>query len=218
MTTRLLLVFCVISGILVAGCAEPDRPSVSLYRAVQIGDIDQIERHLYWGTDINAPDAQGNTPLHVAADRGRWAVVRLLLEHGAEIDARNAEGQTPINSALLKGRTQVAELLLQHGAQLDPTRALHDAAVRQIADRDVIRFLVEHGGNINGVAENGNTPLHQAVAEGNRVIAKFLIAQGADVNAPNGAGKTPLDVALESRDADLVRLLQSQGGVSAASR
>ena len=66
--------------LLLTGCAEPDRPTVSLYLAVQRGDIDQIERHIYWGANINQPDPEGQMPLHVAAREGQWVVVELLLK------------------------------------------------------------------------------------------------------------------------------------------
>ena len=203
---------------LLGGCAEPDRPTVSFYRAIHIGDLDQIERHLYWGAEVNARDADGNMPLHVAAAAGRWVAVELLLDHGADIEARSRNGETPIEAALMAGRTQVADLLLERGARLDADALLHQVVQNRVEDRDVVRFLVQRGGDIDHPGEKGKTPLHEAVAGGYRGIAKLLVGQGADVNAVDGEGRTPLDLAVAKGDQDLAALLRSQGAVATAER
>lgn len=49
------------------------------------------------GADVNAQDDEGNTPLAraVRSARGRYEVVRLLLEAGAKDDIPNVAGETP---------------------------------------------------------------------------------------------------------------------------
>jgi ankyrin repeat protein len=201
----------------ISGCTEPDRPTISLYRAVHVGDINQLERHLHWGADVNAPDPDGNMPLHVASARGRLIVARMLLDGGAKVDARNRDGQTPLYVALMNGRTQLAQMLVQRGAQFDPDGLLREVARNGVADRDVIRYLVANGGDINSSDKNGDTPLHLAVRQGERVVAKHLIDQGADVNALNQAGEAPLDIAIRRDDSDITQLLQRNGAVATAS-
>lgn len=201
--------------LMITGCSEPDRPTISLYRAVHAGDINQLERHLYWGADVNAPDPDGDTPLHVASARGRLIVARMLLDGGAKINAPNRDGKTPLYVALMKGRTQLADLLVKRGAKLDPNDMLHEVARNGVADRDVIRFLVANGGDINSPDEHGDTPLHLAVRQGERVVAKHLINQGADVNAVNQAGEAPLDLAVSRNDKDIIQLLERNGAVAA---
>jgi ankyrin repeat protein len=180
-----------------------------------VGDINQLERHLYWGSDINAPDPDGNTPLHVASARGRLIVARMLLDGGAKIDALDRNDKTPLYVALMNGRIQLAKLLVQRGAKLDADAMLHEVARNGVADRDVIRFLVANGGNVNSRDENGDTPLHLAVRQGERVVAKHLIDQRADVNAVNRAGEAPLDLAIRRNDKDIIQLLERNGAVAA---
>ena len=203
------LALCLLS----AGCAEPDPPSISLYRAVHAGDLDQLDRHIHWGADLNKANPDGEMPLHVAARRGRVAITRLLIRHGADRNIANGEGRTPMYVALMAGRTQVAELLREHGAALDADDLLHEVARNGIADRDVVEFLIRHGGDINNADASGSTPLHTAVDRGFRVVSKFLIAQGADVNALNRNGDPPLKLAMEKDNADLIDLLKRNGAV-----
>jgi ankyrin repeat protein len=215
MPLRRTLHYLTLALLMVSGCTEPDRPTISLYRAVHAGDINQLERHLYWGADVNAPDPDGNTPLHVASERGRLIVVRMLLDGGAKVDALDSNGKTPLYVALMNGRTQLAGLLMERGAKLDADDMLHAVARNGVADRDVFRFLVANGGDVNSRDKNGDTPLHLAVRQGERVVARQLIDQGADVNAVNRAGEAPLDVAVRRNDRDIMQLLQRNGAVAA---
>lgn len=200
--------------LLISGCGKPDQPTVNLYLAVQRGDIDQIERHIAWGSDINGLDADGHRPLHVAAAQGRYVIVKLLLKHGAERDAGDRDGNTALHHALLAGRTQVAEYLVRQGAPLEADRMLERVIAHDTADRDVIAFLVSRGANLNRHFESGYSPLATAVNRDLRRMAKWLIAAGADVNQPTREGKTPLDLALERGNRNIIRILQRNGAVA----
>ena len=204
------LLFALIPLLLVA-CGEPDRPSISLYLALQRGDLDQIERHLYWGTDINAPDPQGRRPLHVAAERGSVVVTRLLLKHGAAVDATDAAGRTALDRAVLAGRTQVADLLLQHGATMDANTLLLEAARHDSQDRDVVRWLVGHGADLEHRDDSGDTALLIAVRRGNHRLARHLVDQGADVNVRDAQGHSALGIAGELGYTEIVSLLRRYG-------
>jgi len=145
---------------------------------------------------------------------GQIVVVRMLLDNGAAIDAPGRKGHTPIYSAVMAGRTQAAELLVRRGARFDPTAMLHGVVERNVADRDVIAFLVKQGADINGKDAAGDTPLLAATQRGERVLAKLLIARGADVNVRDAQGRTPLARATLNGNAELQRLLHVNGGLA----
>jgi ankyrin repeat protein len=58
----------------------------------------------------------GWTALHYAATRGHLAVIRLLLEHHAYIDAESPNGTTPLMMAAHYGSPEAVKLLLEEGA------------------------------------------------------------------------------------------------------
>jgi ankyrin repeat protein len=78
------------------------------------------------GVDINARDAEGNTPLHetVLTD-----VEEELLRLGADVNARNNDGETPIFTTC---DDHAIALFIQHGADLtiqdNEGRTVFDAA------------------------------------------------------------------------------------------
>jgi ankyrin repeat protein len=55
--------------------------------------------------DPNAANARGETPLHIAAGRRRYAVAYLLLQHGADPNAKDAEATRPSTAPPLTAAT-----------------------------------------------------------------------------------------------------------------
>jgi uncharacterized protein len=149
---------------------------------------------------------EGWTALHLAANA---EIAAMLLDAGADINARNRHkfagpGNSPLSGAVYQDR------------------------------RDVVRFLIERGADLNQGDNAGFTPLHLAVATGHVEAARILLTGGADPNARTGAGggkqwgnKTPLDlIGGEERtgeggetippevDAALAALLRQHGATS----
>lgn len=206
-----LLVGLCAAVLAVGGCSEPDRPNISLFLAMQRGDLDQLERHIYWDSDINAQLPNGLYPLHVAADKGKIILVRTLLKHEANIDQRSADGDTALDLAILAGRTQLAEELLANGAELDPSRLLLKAAHAGVTDRDIVRFLNERGADTEQRDAAGDTALLIAIRQDNHRLATHLVNRGADVNVSGQDGRSALEVARALNFGELISLLQRQG-------
>lgn len=81
----------------------------------------------------------------------------------------------------------------------------------------VVRYLVAHGADVNGLDSRDNTPLHMAVVWGGRhpnqlAILDCLLAHGADVNARTRQGMTPLHYAVQfAQDPAVVRHMLARG-------
>ena len=72
-----------------------------MHLAIQCAEQPVIEYVLSQpGTDVNARDRDGNTPLHVAASLGRAPVVKLMLEQPDTNDSiTNFQGKIPLDLA-----------------------------------------------------------------------------------------------------------------------
>ena len=110
------------AGVVLALCRRQrqaaQRAGQVLLQATEAGDIVQMEALLAKGAAVNARNAHGWTPLHVAAAGGDPAVIALLLKHGADVHVQSHIGTTPLDNATTRGgRQTVIDLLLAHGAR-----------------------------------------------------------------------------------------------------
>lgn len=200
--------------LLLGACEQVEKPDISLYLASQRGDIEQIERHIKWGSDINELGKDGYAPLHVAAQKGRIAIAQLLLRHGANINQPSAQGHPPVYYAILSGRTRLADLLLKQGAEIDASKLLLEAAHQDIQDRDAVVYLAAQGADLETRDAEGDTALIIAIRHGNHRLARHLVAEGADVNAQDAGGNKAIQIAKQSGLRDIAQLLQRQGAQS----
>ncbi len=192
-------------------CAQPDPPTISLYQAVHRGDINQIERNIKAGADLNEQDPEGHLPIHVAAAAGRAPIVDLLIKGGADPNGLDRDGRTAMQMAILNGKIPVAKLLKRRGAAL-PADSLFLYAVRnEVAQREVLDFLIQNGAGVDRQGPDGDTPLVLAIRRRDRVMVKRLIERGADVNLPSADGTLPLLLARELGEPEIERLLHRQG-------
>jgi ankyrin repeat protein len=207
-----LLLPLIISLLLtLGGCSKPEPPTINLFRAVHVEDIDQVERNLYWEAETDELGPDGLAPLHVAARLGSMIIIEMLLEYGADMEIKDLNGQTPVAAAVLSGNTLVADYLVDQGAQVEVDALLHLSIREGRADRDVVDFLIAKGADVNLADAQGNAPLHTAIVNGRRVMAKYLVQKGADVNLPNRSGKLPLLIAEESGEQDILAMLEKFG-------
>jgi ankyrin repeat protein len=101
------------------------------------------------------------------------------------VDSCDEFGAPLLLLCLRNGYFAVARQLIQLGARMDLSdytkeNPLHVAARQKQAD--LIGLLVEHGADINGQDDHGNTPLHVCFTAGGDVDATFeeLLRHGAD--------------------------------------
>ena len=95
-------------------------PDISIHEAAALGNIEVVKQFLDSGTDVNAKDETGGTPLDEAAGWGRKDIVELLIAKGADVNAKfDDDGSTPLHLAAWKGHFETAELLIAADADVN---------------------------------------------------------------------------------------------------
>ena len=104
----------------------PQPPDISIHKAAFDGNIEAVKQHLAAGTDVNAKNKRGRTPLYSAVEEGRKKMVELLIAEGANVNAKSRFGVTPLDWAIQMNRTfgdaqpsgdEIANLFRKHGAK-----------------------------------------------------------------------------------------------------
>jgi ankyrin repeat protein len=180
------------------------------YQAIRQDDLPALQA-LVNSEGVDAKDAQGQTPLMLAAAFGSPEALRLLIANGADVNATSNSGVTALHWAVTS--VTKTRMLLDANAdvrarsQLGRTPLIVAASATGTAD--VVRLLISKGAEVNVADTTGVTPLIAAANVDDLDVAKILLARGADAHASarTGPPSTPLMGAAINGDAQLVREL-----------
>ncbi len=161
--------------------------------------------------EIDAKDANGRTPLMLAAASARPEIVLVLVKAKADVQARDENELTPLHLAAEARRTDIVRLLLDAGADINARdntgRTALSVAYAQ-SDDELFAALIDRGAHV-GASEEGARLAHDATAEAVKAIERSrdddpdagkdeteqlrqLLIQGADPNARMEGVGTPL--------------------------
>ncbi|CAB4029249.1 Ankyrin repeat-containing domain, partial [Paramuricea clavata] len=76
---------------------------------------------------------------------------------------------------------------------------------------EIVKYLVEHGADVNLYASRSDSPLHTAASSGSLEIVKYLVEHGANVNLNSSIVGTALHSAASSASLEIVKYLVEHG-------
>ena len=148
-------------------------------------------RHLLAaGANSKSPQANGLTPLMVAARTGNLDVVKALLDAESDVNASTEEhGATALMWATTESHEDVVRLLLDSGANANPSTTDGFTPLLFAAgngDIELATQLLAGGVNVNDTGVDGTHALPYAIVNGQHEFALFLLREGADATATLG--------------------------------
>ena len=126
---------------------------VDIFEASVLGKVDRIQEILKASparVSEHAPD--GFTPVALAAFFGQPAAVKALIAAGADV---NAAAKNPLKVAALHAAVAGGKL-------------------------EIVRTILEAGGDPNAQQQQGFRPIHEAGTRANRALAELLLNHGAE--------------------------------------
>jgi ankyrin repeat protein len=194
MKTTLTLALLLASGGLFAQTPVAD--------AVARQDFERLASLIAEGAAVDATDALGNAPLHLAARQGSLESLSLLLRNDADPNRTNRYGVTPLELAIQQHDLAKVQALLQAGADANTTRHSDETLLMLAAETGelpLVDALIGHGAQIDTRDPHfGQSALLFAARAGHADIALRLLDAGADVDASTVVGATPAFVAPNS--------------------
>ena len=91
----------------------------NLLHAATLNNPERIKECISNGADVDERDENGQSALHLAADKGFEACVNVLLEAGADVNAADISGISVLEAAVIGGKLDVIKILVKAGADPD---------------------------------------------------------------------------------------------------
>ncbi|MCY7368843.1 MAG: ankyrin repeat domain-containing protein [Chamaesiphon sp.] len=172
---------------------QQNRPIEKLIEMATEGNIDEVNRAIEIGIEIDELGAKGHTALMVAAYYGHRSIVNTLLAAGADPNLLSDDnglgaGMTALmlaaGSFFASNRQQVAKLLIAGGADVNQRgaggkTAVFYAALAGSGYLDCVETLIAGGANLDLHDDRGHTVLTSVATAENYSMLNLLMQAGA---------------------------------------
>lgn len=159
-----------------------------LVKAVQDGNIQEVENLLDRGLSVSTAVPNGHCLLDYAAEKGNVAMARFLISRGASPRRADKYGRTALYWGSGEGNADMVIFLIDQGADVNVKEwegetPLHNAVYwsqwHKARSLDTIKALVEKGADLNAKDNRGTTVLKHAQKFGTDSITAYLRSRGA---------------------------------------
>ncbi|MDP3426017.1 MAG: ankyrin repeat domain-containing protein, partial [Humidesulfovibrio sp.] len=167
------------------------------------------------------------TPLHTAASANQIDFAKMLIKRKANLEIVDKLGSTPLLTATSRTDPDMVEVLVDAGAAINVKSTVNPLDTPMVFAAgnpnplehrkhvSIIKYLLDHKGDINFPSSNGTTPLMAAARKSDHSDgydrAALLIGKGANLDAVNDKGETALMLAAGVGNEKLVKLLLDKG-------
>ncbi|NXN16971.1 INVS protein, partial [Indicator maculatus] len=190
--------------------------------------LDCAEALLKAGADVNRADRSRRTALHLAAQKGNYRFMKLLLARRGNWMQKDLEDMTPLHLTTRHKSPKCLALLLKHMApgevdtqDRNKQTALHWSAYYNNPEH--VKLLIKHDSNIGIPDIEGKIPLHWAAnnKDPSAIHTVKCILEAAPteslLNWQDYEGRTPLHFAVADGNVAVVDVLTSYEGCNVTS-
>jgi len=191
-----------------------------LFAAAIAGDAGPIRSQVAAGAKVDARDARGRTPFHVAAFARKHDAMRALVAAGADPNALEGDRYDAVTIAAVADDVETLKVALALGNSAKNVTSRYDGtaliASAHLGHDAVVRELIRAGAPLDHVNNLGWTALIESIVLGDggpRHVAtlKALVDAGANVNLADRGGTTPRALALARGYREMVAILAAAG-------
>lgn len=154
-----------------------------LLAAAEQGKIQEVQKLLDEGADVNTKGEHDVTPLHLVAEKGHTQIIQKLLSSKANVDAKAQGNVTPLHLATMGNHVAAVKVLLNAGA--DPTNKITRGPV---AGKNAFEMAEQYSNvetqkvlgvpNINPITERALTTLYKTYVVVPFIKEELFDAQG----------------------------------------
>jgi len=211
------IAFCGVTHAQTAPSASDIASYAGLHLAAHEGRVDEINRLIAAGADLDVRDGAGRTPAHVAAFASHNSAVAALAAGGADMNALENRVYDVLTIAAVANDPDMVSLAIELGNRPDLITSIYDGtaliAAAHLGHHDVVARLVAGGAPLDHVNNLAWTALIEAVVLGDGgpdhiKTVQVLVDAGADKSIGDRNGVTPLQHATARGYTDIMELLK----------
>ncbi|XP_062510014.1 uncharacterized protein LOC134186110 isoform X2 [Corticium candelabrum] len=206
------------SSIVDSSSVQYDDSVTLLHKAARSGNVQKLSQLIESGSDINAQDRDGRTPLmYCFWDKGTHLnCADFLIRSGCNKDLQATDESTALHGAAYVGAVALVELLLNDGANpmvkdSDGRLPIH-WSVFDKSPKCLMQLLSVPGCDVNAADNSGMTPLMWAAYHDSPKNIYELLLRGADADEKDIEGKTAMHWAVHKKDAKSLKLVLKHNG------
>jgi ankyrin repeat protein len=188
-----------------------------LHKAAHENNVNEIQRFVAKGANVNVRDPKGRSPTHVAAFASNNEALRALAAAKADMNALEGQAYDVVTIAAVANDLALMSLAIRlgndPGLTTSPYKGTALIAAAHLGHFEVVRRLIAAGAPLDHVNNLGWTALLEAVILGDggvahQKIVRGLLDAGADRTITDRDGVSPLQHA-RSRDYEIIAALLS---------
>ncbi|XP_050413815.2 espin isoform X3 [Patella vulgata] len=167
---------------------------------------------------VDDQDGTGATVVHLAARYSHHDVLEWLLDNtNCDVLKKTGSGAIPLHFAVVGGAMSCLKLLLSEAPRSVNTQLNNGVTACYLACQegqfDILKYLVESGGNLKMNSYDGMTCVHTAAQLGRLECIKWLVGeQKINPNVRDFDGTSPLHFAASRGHSEIVSWLLKHGG------
>ena len=184
-----------------------------LHYAVKLQNTEIIEYLLSFNEiDVNLPNSEWYSPLHLSVLTQNCALVKLLLDKGARVNATNCKRRTALHFCAQLGNVEITNLLLAYGADVNVSDmedrfALSFAILHEHGE--VAKLLIKRGTKLNQEETHGYTVLYHSVWNNLYDVTEELLLAGAKIVQSHYL----VHIAIRHSNFEIMKLLHKAGAI-----
>ena len=163
-------------------------------------DLFMAKKLIEAGADVNAPSANGMTPILIATSKANELQLQKMMINTMDFDEQKEIVEAKINEEIefeMNRAIAMLQMLIDKGADINQETPLGTplmSASTSDWNKDMVEILLEKGAKVNQQDKNGRTALFYAQVFDCQQITQILLANGADIAIKDKNGKTYLEV------------------------
>ncbi|MBI5277494.1 MAG: ankyrin repeat domain-containing protein [Burkholderiales bacterium] len=191
-----------------------------LHAAAHKGDVAAIEKLVAQRADLNARDAHGRTPVHVAAFAKQRDAIRALAKAGARLELLENDKYDAVTIAAVADDEETLRTLLSLGASAKLTTSRYEGtaliAAAHLGHDGVVKQLIAAGAPLDHVNNLHWTAVIEAIVLGDggarhQSTLKALVDAKANLQLKDRTGRTPLELAKLRGYTAMAKMLEAAG-------